>query len=178
VVKPDGGFTLSNLAPDRYRLNLVGLSEEYYVKSARLADSEILTSGVDFTHGVSGALDIILSNNGGQIEGVVLNASDQPVTAATVVLVPDEPRRSETHLYKEVTADQYGRFNIKAIAPGGYKLFAWEEVDSGAYQDAEFLKAFEALGESRTIHENTRESAELRLIPAETKKPKAGNQMY
>lgn len=40
----------------------------------------------------------------------------------------------------------------KAIAPGAYKLFAWEDVETGAYKDPEFLKAFEALaarGKSR-----------------------------
>lgn len=58
----------------------------------------------------------------------------------------------------------------KAIAPGAYKLFAWEDVETGAYKDPEFLKAFEALGERTTIQENSHESAELKLIPAKGKK--------
>lgn len=43
----------------------------------------------------------------------------------------------------------------KAIAPGAYKLFAWEDVETGAYKDPEFLKAFEALGERTTIRFQT-----------------------
>jgi hypothetical protein len=175
AVKRDGSFTLSNIGPDRYRLNAFGSPEDYYIKSALVGDKEALDSLLDFTQGASGTLDILLSSNGGQVEGVVLNAAEQPVTGAAVVLVPDEPRRAQTRLYKDVSTDQYGRFNIKGIAPGGYKLFAWEEVESGAYQDPDFLKAFEALGERKAIREGSRESAQLKLIPAENKKPAPAN---
>ena len=131
----------------------------------------MLESGLDATHAVTGSLEIVLSSNGGFVEGVVLNANDQPETGATVVLVPDEPRRGQSRRYKSVTTDQYGRFTIKAIPPGGYKLFAWEEIEDGAYENPDFLKTFEALGEPRTIREGSRESAQLKLIPGEGKKP-------
>jgi hypothetical protein len=175
AVKRDGSFTLSNIGPDRYRLNAFGLPEDYYIKSALLGDKEALDSLLDFTQGASGTLEILLSSNGGQVEGVVLNAAEQPVSGAAVVLVPDEPRRAQTRLYKEAATDQYGRFNIKGIAPGGYKLFAWEEVESGAYQDPDFLKTFEVLGERKAIREGSRESAQLKLIPAENKKTTPAN---
>jgi protocatechuate 3,4-dioxygenase beta subunit len=170
TVRRDGNFALSNIGAGYYRLNIFGLPEDYYIKSAVLADRDGLDSPLDFTESVLGSLEIILSSNGGQIEGVVLNSAEQPFIGAKVVAVPDEPRRAQTRLYKEVATDQYGRFNIKGIAPGGYKLFAWEEVESGACQDPEFLKVFEALGEPRAIRERSRESAQLKVIPAEGKK--------
>jgi hypothetical protein len=170
----DGSFTLTNIAPDEYRLNVSGVSEDYYVKSARLGDKDVLDAALDLSRGAAGSLDVVLSANGGQIEGVVLNAEEQPAMGAVVALVPDEPRRALAGWYKQVTTDQYGRFTVRGIAPGGYKLFAWEDVDDGAYQDPEFLKAFEALGEPIAIRERSRESAQLKLIPAEEKKP-AGN---
>ena len=46
-------------------------------------------------------------------------------------------------------------------------MFAWEQIESGAYQDPEFLKPFESRGESYSIRENGRESAQLKMIPAE-----------
>lgn len=164
-LRPDGSFTISDVEPGRYQLNICCLSD-YYFKSARLGDREVLESGLDLTHGIGGSLEITVSSNGGQLEGVVLNANDQPEAGATVVLVPDEPRRGQSRLYKEVTTDQYGRYTIKGIAPGEYKLFAWEEIEDGAYENPDFLKLFEALGEPRTIREGSRESAQLRLIPA------------
>ncbi len=172
---PDGSFTITDIQPGRYHLNIFSLPGDYYLKSARLGDQEVLESGLDLIHGISGTLEITLSSNGGQVEGVVLNANDQPEAGATVVMVPDEPRRGQSHLYKDVTTDQYGRFTIRSIAPGGYKLFAWEEIEDGAYENSDFLKTFEALGEPRTIREGSRESAQLKLIPAEGKKPRPTN---
>jgi hypothetical protein len=69
--------------------------------------------------------------------------------------------------YKTMTTDQYGRFTVKSIDPGEYKLFAWEDVEFGAYMDPEFVKPVESLGESVTIREKSRESLQLKLIPAE-----------
>jgi hypothetical protein len=87
-----------------------------------------------------------------------------------VVAVPDEPRRTQLRFYKDDHTDQYGRFTIKGIAPGRYKLFAWEDVEEGAYQDPEFIKRFETLGEAVVIREDSHESAQLKLIPAVEKK--------
>jgi len=169
--KPDGSFTITNVAATQYKLQVYGIPDNYYVKSAQLGDKEVLDAGVDLTRGAAGPLEVVLSGNGGQIEGVILNAAGQPATGAIVVLVPDDQRR--TRLYKEESIDQYGRFNIKNVAPGDYKLFAWEAVETGAYCDPEFLRPFESLGEALHIHEGSRASAQPKLIPAEEKKPAA-----
>jgi len=166
----DGSFTLSNIAAAHYQLHMNGLTEDYYIKSASLGDKDVLESGLDGARLGTGALTIVVSSLGGQVEGVVLNADEQPAAGAAVVLVPEAARRSQSRLYKEVTTDQYGRFDIKGIAPGDYKLFAWEDVETGAYEDPDFLKTFEALGESFTIRAGSHESRELKLIPSDAKK--------
>ncbi len=166
-VHNDGSFTVNHVAPSQYQLSVQGTPEGYYVKSARLGDKDVLDSGIDAARGVTGTLEVVLSS-GGQVEGVVLNAEDQPATGAAVVLVPEQ--RSQWRLYKENTTDQYGRYHIKGIAPGNYKLFAWEDVENGAYEDPEFLKGFEALGESIAIREGGHESKQLKLIVSEGKR--------
>ena len=174
-MKADGSFTLSNVTPSRYQVHIFGIPEDYYIKSVRLGDKDVLESGLDFTAGATGTLEIVVSSNGGQIEGVVLNADEQTVSAARVVLVPDEPRRAQSRFYRDASTDQYGRFTIKGIAPGGYKLFAWEDVEDGAYESPDFLKPFEGLGEPKSIREGSRESAQLKLIPAQTAKAAPAN---
>jgi len=170
TVKADGSFTMPNVTPTHYELNVHGFPDDYYIKSAAVGGKDILEAGINFTPGTSGAIEIVLAGTGGQVEGVVLNADQQPATEASVVAVPDEPRRAQWRFYKEDHTDQYGRFTIKSIAPGRYKLFAWEDVEEGAYQDPEFIKKFAALGEAVTIRENSHESAQLKLIPAGGKK--------
>jgi hypothetical protein len=169
-VHHDGRFTISNVSAGQYQLRVQGAFEDYYVKSARLGGRDILDSGIDASRGAVGPLDVWLSSNGGQVEGVVLNAEEQPAPGSIVALVPEPGRRSQPRFYRDVTTDQYGRFQIKGIAPGDYKLFAWEDVESGAYEDPDFLKAFETLGASLVILEGGHESKQLKLIPSETKK--------
>ena len=44
------------------------------------------------------------------------------------------------------TTDSIGAFVFRDIPPGNYKLFAWESVESGAWQDPDFMRPFESRG--------------------------------
>ena len=35
---------------------------------------------------------------------------------------------------------------MSAVIPGEYRVFAWDEVENGAWQDPEFLRVYEELG--------------------------------
>jgi uncharacterized surface anchored protein len=166
-VHHDGSFTLSNVAAGHYQLHIGGLPEDYYVKSARLGDKDLLESGLDGARAGTALLEVAVSSLGGQVEGVVLDAEEQPAAGAAVVLVPEPARRAQSRFYREVTTDQYGRYYIKGVAPGDYKLFAWEDVETGAYEDPDFLTPFEPLGESLTIRAGRHENKELKLILSE-----------
>jgi hypothetical protein len=87
------------------------------------------------------------------------------VPGARVVLVPDAARRELTHLYQSTTTDDSGRFHLQGIAPGDYSLFAWEDVEEGQWQDAEFLKRHESAARSFRISESSRETIETVAIP-------------
>ena len=167
-VKEDGSFTLSNVSADNFTVSIYGIPEGFYIKSIRAGDDDVLVTGLDLNRGAAGRIDVVLSPNAGVAEGAVQNEKQQPAVGATVVLVPQEKERlDQMSYYKTVTTDQYGRFTIKSIDPGEYKVFAWEDVESGAYMDPEFVKPVENQGASVTIRESSRESLQLKLIPAE-----------
>ncbi|HWQ54383.1 MAG TPA: carboxypeptidase regulatory-like domain-containing protein [Bryobacteraceae bacterium] len=165
-VQPDGSFQLNAVAPDHYRVMVFGMPESCYLKSARLGDSEMLENGATVNAG-AGRLEIVLSSAGGLVEGLALDEKQQPVPGAVVVLVPDERRRDRLELFKNVNADQHGRFTIQGIAPGDYRLFAWQDVDSGAWQDPEFLKPFERSAATVSLKENGRETVQLKVLASQ-----------
>ena len=79
-------------------------------------------------------------------------------------------------LFKTAPIDATGHFSLAGIAPGEYKLFAWEHAEDGAYQDPEFLKPYENQGQAVTIREGSRETAQLKVIPvADMPAKSAGN---
>jgi hypothetical protein len=168
-VKEDGAFTLSNVTMDHFNVTVYSLPEGFYVKSIRRGDDDVLASGLDVSKGSTGPIDIVLSPKAGQVEGSVQNDKQQPATGASVVLIPQEKERADQMAYyKTVTTDQYGRFAVKSVDPGEYKVYAWEDLEAGAYMDPEFMKPLDGRGESVTIRESSKESLQLKLIPAET----------
>jgi len=61
------------------------------------------------------------------------------------------------------TTDQTGAFHLKNLAPGEYKIFAWEDTSSGITQDPEFRKHFDPVVVK--LAEKSHENIELKLIP-------------
>ncbi len=101
------------------------------------------------------------------MDGVVQDADNKPVTGATVVLVPDSRRFS---LYKEEHSDQNGRFSMKGLTPGGYKLLAWEDIETGTFYDPEFLKKYESKAESLSLKPSDRRTIQVKAIPFEERR--------
>ncbi|HUD98861.1 MAG TPA: hypothetical protein VMR62_04760 [Bryobacteraceae bacterium] len=54
---------------------------------------------------------------------------------------------------------------MQTVEPGDYRLFAWEK-EPDDYMDPEVLKPVQAFGYRVQIREGSRESVELKLIPA------------
>ena len=51
--------------------------------------------------------------------------------------------------------------------PGEYKVYAWEDLEAGAYMDPDFMKPIDSKGEALTLRENDQKSLQLTLVPAD-----------
>lgn len=164
----DGAFSVADLAPDVYHLQIGGLPDGYWVKSVRMGDQEVKIKGIDLTRGPGDALTVIIAPNAAQIDGAVIDEKQQPAAGATVVLVPEPRLRDFFNAYKITTSDEHGRFSLKNVEPGEYKLFAWQDIEYGAYMDPDFLRPLEDRGHSISIQEGGREAVQLTVIPADS----------
>jgi hypothetical protein len=161
-VKEDGTFTFRDVPPDIYRPTVSG-AEDLFVKGIRCGRADVTESGMDLTGGAGCDLAINLSANGGQIEGQVKDDQGQPVQTVTVTLAAQGTRR--TDLFKQATSDAGGHFKLVGIAPGSYRLYAWEAVDLNAVRyDPDFVKPYENFGQSLQIVEGARENVTLKPI--------------
>ncbi len=160
----DGKFTLKGVVATRYLLQVDNAPEGFYVKSVKLGNQETALEGINLTSGVFGPLQITLSPGAPQLESIVQDSDGKPVAGATVVLIPDSRRYSA---YREEQTDQSGKFSLKGIAPGDYKLLAWEDIETGAYQDPEFLKKYEGKAESLSLKPSDRRNIQVKAIPFE-----------
>jgi len=162
TVAADGTFTFAGVTPGDYRLNVNAAGLRGYIKSARFGSIDALNT--PFHIDGPGQFDITISLNAGSVDVLVRDDSQKPFSGATVVLVPDPPRRQRFDLYYAVTSDTSGRFHVDSVAPGDYRLFAWEDVRADAWQDPDFIRLYEDRGKPMRIGEGSKENVELRLI--------------
>jgi hypothetical protein len=123
-----------------------------FVKSVRLGTRDVLNSGLTVDAQPSDALEIVIGTNSGRVEGDVGR-----VPNATVVLVP-AARTRRPDLYKSMLTDAQGRFVFQGVTPGEYLLFAWNDVETGAWMNADFLRMYESRGRTLNVGEGTRQS--------------------
>jgi len=66
---------------------------------------------------------------------------------------------------KSVRVDAGGEFRLSGVAPGEYKLFAWENLPNGAYRNAAFLAKHESRGLSVNLVPGGNLDFDLMVIP-------------
>jgi len=166
-VKSDGSFLLPGVGDGDYSVHVGSSCATCYLKTAAAGGADILEQGLRISSGAAPpSLEIVYSNNTGAVNGVVTRQDGLPAAGALVVLVPDATFRKNSERYQKATTDQYGAFTIRGVAPGNYSAFAWEKIEEGAYEDPEFLKPVEKMGESVEVEENGKNTIQLKLIPA------------
>jgi hypothetical protein len=157
-------FTLKEVLEGEYRALVSGISQDCFLKSVRFGGTESLLDGFTVKRGVEAELEVTISSRGARVQGTVTDEEGLPAAGVWVVAVPDETRRSQFRLYRARTTDQYGRFDLRGVAPGDYKLFSWNQAEQGAWEDPDFLLPFESKGEKISAQEGDAKSVDLVTI--------------
>src|SRR5262245_14894045 len=157
-------FEVTLLEPGTYRLGLNSAEDGYFLRWARSGMRDVLRDGLDSRTGAAEPLEIMIGTTNSVVEGGVSDEGGRPAAGIQVVLVPSD-RRMRIDLFRTATTDQGGRYNFKGVAPGDYKLFAWEDVEPFGYFDPVFLEKHETAGAPIHVEQNQSVSTNLRVIP-------------
>jgi hypothetical protein len=113
-----------------------------YLKTLRYGNAE--SSDGTFTLGSYGVpLELVFSTHGARLSGTVVGKAATP----QVILIPDTTDAAlREHETRAAVFDQNGVFTIESIAPGTYKLYAFENVPEGIWLDPDFLKEVDGAG--------------------------------
>jgi beta-lactamase regulating signal transducer with metallopeptidase domain len=167
TIMADGTFQLTGIPPGHYHAELFpALSSNLYVSNILRGGIGVFDSGFDVEPDTLDAIQIVLSTGSGTASGTVRDRDRKPIAGATVVLVPPIERRQNPVLYRTAVSDSTGRFTVKGIAPGNYKLFAWESVPASAYRNSEFMMRYEERGVAVNVLPSSSLDMDLTAIPA------------
>lgn len=133
------------VAPGKYELHIeLQPNTSYYAESATWGSADLLRDDLVLdSSGLAPPIDVAVRNDAASLNGSV-SAPDPSMSALVVVLGNN---RSSTKLLS-VTAG--GTFNVPALAPGTYRVFAVDSSANFDYQDPAFLAKI-----SSKIHEIT-----------------------
>ncbi len=77
--------------------------------------------------------------------------------------------------HRDSRSDEQGVFHFDGVAPGSYKLFAWDNIPSGAFLNADFLKQYEDLGRAIVVEGPISFAVPLKVIRVEGRSDTGGN---
>jgi hypothetical protein len=166
TVGPDGDFLIAGVPAGRFRVALTGLSPDLYIADVRRDGQSVFDTGFDIGGNSPDPIEIVVSTGASAVTGAVLKSPLKPFAATTVALIPEQTRRENRTLYLSATTDVSGRFKIQGVAPGSYKLFAWESISPNAFLNSGFLSKFEERGHLIQVDQNSAVEMDLTVIPA------------
>ena len=161
-------MVFSNVPAGGYQFNISqGVLREngnrLHIKSVHLGREEVSNTVRISPDAGQVLLDVVLTTQTGSVGGVALGRTGDPAANATVVLVPANARRRSA-LYQAVVTGGDGKFRFQEIPPGDYKLFAWDDIETGAWENPDFMRVFESRGHDVRIVENKRDETSLSVI--------------
>ena len=96
-----------------------------------------------------------------------MSRDEQPTGGSMVVLLSDPYKEGRFDLLKMATSGEDGRFTLKDVGPGSYKLYAWGDIEPGSHLDPEMLAKYDSKAQKVAIKANAQEQVTLTQIVLE-----------
>ena len=165
TIAPDGSFTLSGVAPGSYEVRTWVNPDKTWMKSMRLGSVEAVQGRIEITEASAATpLQLTLARSVGRIAGLVRDDRGNPAGGA-VTLFRDPCGPDSAMMMSGVGSD--GRLLLSPVAPGTYRVYAWEDIMDAQSYDPDLLKAWESSSVVVTVNENGSEEVTLKRIPSQ-----------
>ena len=158
----DHPLAIHNVDPGKYSVDIVA-NGSWYVLSASCGSTDLLRDELAVPAGSQlPPIEITLRNDGATLTGSV--QSDGSPEHGTVVLVPERGSAAQA---KVASAAQAGEFRFDHLAPGDYRVLAFDRVNDLEYRDPEVMNAYLSRGTHVSLQANGQSSTNVELIRVE-----------
>ena len=123
----------------------------------------VFDSGFDIESRMPDPIEVVIGSGAGVVDGLSWMVPRR-LTGAIVALVPESKRFENRALFATATSDASGQFVFRGVAPGDYRLFAWESTPPNAYQNSNFIRKYESKAQIVHVGQGTTARAELTVI--------------
>jgi hypothetical protein len=129
--KDHAAFTINEATPGSYRLS-VNVPAPFYAKHAMLGGRDMLGDPVPIMQ-AGGTIELVIGDDAGWVQGRVEDSNGD--AAQAWVMVWQEGRQPVSGM-----TSPDGHFKISGLAPGDYRVYAWDDFSQVEYSDAEWMR--------------------------------------
>ena len=140
-----------------FSVELSKVPDGCYVATLDYGGAPVPPSGVEFAPGAM--LSVAIGCDAGQVSGEAADADGNGVEGAVVALIAGDGARAPL---STLTGPQ-GAFQFTGVAPGRYKLIAWDDVAPGEIEDPTFTARFESQASAVEVAAKATASSTVRV---------------
>jgi hypothetical protein len=148
--KEDGTFGWTGLLPSEHPIIFMP-PDGFYTKSIQFNHQPVKDSRIDLSSGAGGTLEIVVAPNPATVSATIADGKN-----ATVALWNND-------MFETSEADAAGVAKFAHLAPGEYRIAAWQKVDPDYLRVPEFRARFDA--QKITLADGSLLNVEVKLIP-------------
>jgi len=162
LITADGTFKIGNVFPGRYHLIVENLPQNFYVKSAHIGTADLQNSVLDLRNvDPKAVMTVQLGTNGAEVSGVVHDMKG-PAAGTRVALFFDDAYGFDLAGKTSAAAD--GTYVLHGIAPGKYKLVAYDPKSSAVMWSGDAMALHAAVTEDIDAQEGDKIVRDLRVL--------------
>jgi hypothetical protein len=155
----DSALKARDVTAGKYSLEALPTVDSVYVQSAKCGPTDLLREELVVPPaGQPPPIEIILRDDGGTVAGNVKGVTGSP---ATLLIVP---QFAPMQLPRIVKADGHGAFQSSGLAPGDYRIFAFDSLDDIEYANPKVLDKYASRAAQVKISANRTAAVTVGLI--------------
>jgi hypothetical protein len=161
---PQAGHPIAvrNVEPGKYFVE-VSTGGAWYVQAMTCGSVDLLREALTVPSGAQlPPIEVVLRDDGATLSGAV--QSEGGPEKGVAVLVPDHGSAAQA---KVASAGQSGSFRFDHLAPGDYRVLAFDRIGDLEYRDPETLNAYLSGGTHVSLQANGQASTTVELIKVE-----------
>ncbi len=165
-VADDGAFTVKDVAPGRYFVEVRGPGQPWVLASATSAGVDALDSQLDVPRDRDiRELTLTFRDRSPELSGAVTDASSHPVLGRMVIVFPSDERlwAAATDRIQAVPLTEDGRFTFMDLRPGSYWLGVVADVEQDEWLQPEFLRQLRGASVTITLADGEKKTQDLRV---------------
>jgi hypothetical protein len=166
-VTRDATFRINN-ADGQYLYRINGLPDGWMVTGVMLSGRNHVDTPLEVAAGVeTSGVQLVVGNNGATVTGTVVTRDGIPAPDSTVIVFPPESGRWTigSRFIKAVRPDNAGRFSVRGLPAGSYRVAVRDFVAEGQWEDPEFLATLLATSTRVEVTAGAEAAAKLTLEP-------------